>query len=101
MKVLSFICQRSFARFIMFDLADAARRIDWNVEWLDLEGRLYAAVDQPAKKKHAVVTETIAGIGQFDPDLIFSYGLEYLGPVFQSFLPIDLMKAVPTALGDE
>ena len=87
MKVLSFICQRSFARFIMFDLADAARRIDWNVEWLDLEGRLYAAVDQPAKKKHAVVTETIAGIGQFDPDLIFSYGLEYLDPVFESFLP--------------
>ena len=86
MKLLSFIRQRSFARFIMFDLADAARRLGWNVEWLDLEGRLLASVDQPTEDKKRIVDETIADIERFDPDLIFSYGLEYLEKVFQSYL---------------
>ena len=35
MKILSFIRQRSFARYIMFDLADAARKLAWEVELTD------------------------------------------------------------------
>ena len=85
MKLLSFIRQRSFARFIMFDLADAARRLGWNAQWLDLEGRLYANVDRSSKEKIRIVAETIARIEQFNPDLIFSYGLEYLDRMVRPF----------------
>ena len=84
---LSFIRQRSFARYIMFDLADAARKLAWEVEWLDLEGRLFASVNLPTKEKGGVIVETIEGIERFNPDLIFSYGLEYLDRVFQSYVP--------------
>ena len=86
MKLLSFIRQRSFARFIMFDLADAARRLGWKVEWLDLEGRLFANSDRSTEEKNRIVAATIAGIDDLDPDVIFSYGLEYFDRVFEPFL---------------
>lgn len=87
MKVLSFIRQRSFARYVMFDLAEAARRIEWAAHWLDLEGLLLQHADAPEAEKRRVVADALAGIERIDPDIVFSYGLEYLEPVFQSFLP--------------
>ena len=86
MKVLSFIRQRSFARYIMIDLSAAARSLGWSVQWLDLEGVLYAKANEPQDGKLRVVAETVTDIERFDPDLVFSYGLEYLEPVFKSFV---------------
>lgn len=40
MKVLSFIRQRSFARYVAFDLAEAARRLQWAVQWVGIDGIL-------------------------------------------------------------
>jgi hypothetical protein len=87
MKLLSFIRQRSFARYVMVDLTDAARTLGWEVMWLDLEGVLHAAADQSPDEKAQVVTETLADIERFNPRLVLSYGLEYLDRVFQAALP--------------
>ncbi|MDP6580884.1 MAG: glycosyltransferase [Vicinamibacterales bacterium] len=87
MKLLTFIRQRSFARYVMVDLTDAARRLGWGVKWLDLEGVLEAARGRSPDEKARVVSETLADIERFDPRLVFSYGLEYLDRVFQDALP--------------
>ncbi len=87
MKLLTFIRQRSYARYVMVDLTDAARRLGWAVKWLDLEGVLEAARDRSPDEKARVVSETLVDIERYDPRLIFSYGLEYLDRVFQDALP--------------
>jgi len=87
MKVLSFIRQRSFARYVMFDLAEAARRLGWAAHWLDLEGLLLQHAGAPDAEKRQAVAGALSEIEAFAPDVVFSYGLEYVEPVFQSFLP--------------
>ena len=37
MRVVASITQRSFARFVAFDLAAAARRLGWAVHWIDFD----------------------------------------------------------------
>ena len=37
MKVVASIRQRSFARFVAVDLAEAARRLGWAVHWIDFD----------------------------------------------------------------
>ena len=86
MKLLTFIRQRSFARYIMVDLTTATRRVGWPVHWTDLEGTLYANANAPVDDKAQVVAETIVEIERFNPDLVLSYGLEYLEPMFADYL---------------
>lgn len=91
MRVLSFIRQRSFARYVALDLAldlaDAASRLGWTVKWVDLEGELLEHANQPEAARHRAVLDRLVDIERFNPDLVFSYGLEYLEPVFQQFVP--------------
>jgi len=85
-RVLSFVRQRSFARYVTLDLADAARALGWDAWWLDLEGRLLTNLDRTQGERLRVVEDTLSEIARFDPDLVFSYGLEYLAPVFGGFV---------------
>jgi spore maturation protein CgeB len=71
----------------MFDLADAARRLDLTVKWVDLEGLLFVNANRSLTERRAVVDEALADIDEFAPDLVFSYGLEYLERVFDLFVP--------------
>ena len=87
MKLLTFIRQRSFARYVMVDLTDAARRLGWSVKWLDLERIMHLAANRSPEENARVVSETLADIGRYGPRLVFSYGLEYLDRVFQEALP--------------
>ena len=87
MKVLSFIRQRSFARYVAIDLAESARTLGWSVLWIDIEGRLLASADRTPAEREAVVSAILDEIGAFDPHLVFSYGLEYFEPVFKDFAP--------------
>ncbi len=86
MKLLTFIRQRSFARYIMVDVSEAARRLGWDVHWIDLEGRFHATCNESTDGKYQVVADMLLGIGRFNPDLVFSYGLEYLEPVFETYI---------------
>ena len=86
MKILTFIRQRSFARYIMVDLTSAARGLGCPVRWLDLEGTLHANAAVSDGTKAQVIADTIVGIERFNPDLVFSYGLEYLEPMFADYL---------------
>ena len=86
MKLLTFIRQRSFARYIMVDVSEAARRLGWGVQWIDLEGRFQATCNESTDCKYQVVAEMLLGIGRFNPDLVFSYGLEYLEPVLETYI---------------
>jgi spore maturation protein CgeB len=86
-KVLSFVRQRSFARYVTLDLASAAHQLGWEVQWLDLDGRLIVGRDRSEAERRATVEEILREIGAFDPDLVFSYGLEYLDRVFEDFVP--------------
>jgi hypothetical protein len=86
-KILAFIRQRSFARYVMFDLADAARRMGWSVKWVDLEGLASSHGGQSEREKQALIDGILYDIEVFDPDVVFSYGLEYLERVFESLLP--------------
>jgi spore maturation protein CgeB len=86
-RILSFVRQRSFARYVMFDLAAAARELDWPVIWFDLEGRLLENRQRTEAERLRVVEEVLREIEAFAPDLVFSYGLEYLARVFEDFVP--------------
>lgn len=86
MKLLTFIRQRSFARYIIVDVTTAARSLGWPVRWLDLEGTLHANANAADETKAQVIADTMVGIERFNPDLVFSYGLEYLEPVFADYL---------------
>ena len=85
-RVISFIRQRLFARYIMVDLSTAVRSLGWEVQWLDLEGTLHATAQEPLDRKLRVISNTAVNVERFDPDVIRSYRLEYLEPVFQSYI---------------
>jgi spore maturation protein CgeB len=86
-RVLSFVRQRSFARYVMLDLAEAARHLGWEAWWLDLEGRLLVNREASEADRRRVVEETVQAIHRYEPDLVFSYGIEYLDRVFLDFVP--------------
>ena len=87
LKVLVFIRQRSHARYVMLDLAVAARRLGWTVQWLDLEGLLIRTCRDPDEQKRKTVATLVGTLRRFDADVVFSYGLEYLERSFTSYLP--------------
>ena len=80
MKVFTFIRQRSFARYIMVDLSTATQDLGWDVRWLDLEGLLHATANEPLERKPRLIAGTVVDVERFAPDLVLSYGLEYLQP---------------------
>ena len=87
MKVLSFIAQRSYARFVAFDLAEAARSIGWTVLWSDVEALLTQHAGATGETGRREVARLLAELTAFDPHLVFSYGLEYLDRVFEPLIP--------------
>ena len=89
MKVLASIRQRSFARFVAFDLAEAARRLGWAVLWLDLDAETQRLQGQPAEAWQARRERMASDITAFAPDVVFSYGLEAFVPPFPQGLPND------------
>jgi glycosyltransferase involved in cell wall biosynthesis len=86
-KVLSFVSQRSFARYVTIDLTEAARAVGWDALWVDVEGRLLVSRDRSEPERRAAVEGILREIEAFQPDLVFSYGLEYLAPAFGDALP--------------
>jgi hypothetical protein len=96
MKIVASIRQRSFARFVAFDLADAARRLGWSVQWIDFDAITQRLTGQPPEAWQAALAELSADIRAFGPDLVFSYGIEAILPPFPQALPDD-----PWRLADE
>ena len=64
MKIVVSIRQRSFARFVAFDLAEAARRLGWAVQWIDFDALTQQLQGQPgiAAAIPAIPGWSIAGL---------------------------------------
>ncbi len=89
MRALSFILQRSFARYVALDLMSAARGAGWGTAWMDLEGRLLTLSGRPEAERAAGLAELVDELRACDPRVVFSYGLEYLAPAFAVLDPAD------------
>ncbi len=87
MKIFLFIRQSSFAKFIMADLFYAIRRLGWEVKWEDLDQFVEEHKQQSEIERRRAVSRLIEDINDFNPDLIFSYGMEYCANVFEELLP--------------
>ena len=64
MRLFAFIRQRSFARYVAFDLAEAARQLGWDVVWMDLDGerqRLAALPEAQRPAAAAALRDRVAG----------------------------------------
>lgn len=97
MNVLGVIRQRSFARYVAFDLAEAARRLGWAVHWVDLDALAQQhAPSGPDALREALSNEAVR-IRAFRPDVIFSYGLEAFVPPYPDTLPDDAWTIVDVA----
>ena len=96
MKVVVSIRQRSFARFVAFDLGEAARRLGWVVLWIDFDAHTQQLKGAPREAWQAALARIGAEIRGFAPDLAFSYGIEAVLPPFPDALPDD-----PWRLADE
>ncbi len=87
MRVLAFIRQRSFARYVAFDMAEAARRMGWSVDWLDLDGErqhIHGLPDEARAEACEALRRRVSALG---PDLVFSYGLEAFADVCGDLAP--------------
>lgn len=87
MRVLAFIRQRSFARYVAVDLADAARRMGWDVAWVDLDAERQHVAGLPVEARGAAVEAVRTRLAAVAPDLVFSYGLEAFAAVFGDLVP--------------
>lgn len=87
MKLVVSIRQRSFARYVAFDLAEAARRLGWAVHWIDFDARAQVLHGQPADAWQAALDAIAADVRAFEPDLVVSYGLEAFVPPFPQGIP--------------
>jgi hypothetical protein len=96
MKILAFIRQRSFARYVAFDLAEAARRLGWGVEWVDLDAERQRVHALPEADRGPAIARVRQHIASVAPDLVFSYGLEAFAPVFS-----DIASASRWCVADE
>lgn len=96
MKIVVSIRQRSFARFVAFDLAEAARRLGWVVHWIDFDALTQRLQGQPPEAWQAELAGLSDALRAFAPDLVFSYGIEAVLPPFPGALPDD-----PWRLADE
>lgn len=89
MKVLSFILQRSFARYVALDLMSAARGLGWGADWMDVEGRVLQLAEEAEETRASGVAALVDQLTATDPHVVFSYGLEYLAHAFDKVLPGD------------
>jgi len=88
-NTLSFILQRSFARYVAIDLMTAAQGLGWGTAWFDIEGRLLTLAGHPDAERDAGVEALADELQAARPHVVFSYGLEYLAPVFATVRPGD------------
>lgn len=81
MRLFAFIRQRSFARYVAFDLAEAARQLGWYVVWMDLDGARQQLAALPEAQRPAAAAALRDRVAAAAPDLVVSYGLEAFAPV--------------------
>ena len=87
MKVVVSIRQRSFARFVAFDLAEAARHLGHVVHWVDFDALHQAAQPRGSDAHGEALARVDEEVRAFAPDLVISYGIEALVPPYPAELP--------------
>lgn len=87
MRIFLFIRQPSFAKLIMADIAEAVRDLGWEILWMDLEHRVAVHRHRPFAEKERLVRDIVEEVRAFNPHLVFSYGIEYVCPVFEELDP--------------
>lgn len=97
MKVVASIRQRSFARFVAVDLAEAARRLGWAVHWIDFDALTQQLHGAPIEAWQAALARVTEDLRAFGPDLVFSYGIEAILPPFPATLPDDPWRLADVA----
>lgn len=97
MKVVVSIRQRSFARFVAFDLAEAARQLGWTVHWIDFDALTQQLDGAPAEAWQATLARVGEQVRAFAPDLVLSYGIEAILPPFPTALPDDPWRLADAA----
>ncbi|MCC6163875.1 MAG: glycosyltransferase [Acidobacteria bacterium] len=97
MKIVVSIRQRSFARFVAFDLAEAARRLGWVVHWIDFDALTQQLRGAPRETWQATLARVTDEVRAFEPDLVFSYGIEAILPPFPDALPDDPWRLADVA----
>ena len=83
MKVLTFIRQASFAKYIMADIYYAVRRLGWEAKFEDLEQFVRETKELPDDEQRKKVDSLLNRIDNYNPDIVFSYGLEYCANPFK------------------
>ena len=97
MRVVASITQRSFARFVAFDLAAAARRLGWAVHWIDFDALTQQLAGAPRDAWLATLARVTDEVRAFAPDLVLSYGIEAILPPFPEVLPDDPWRLADAA----
>ena len=97
MNVVVSIRQRSFARFVAFDLAEAARRLGWAVHWIDFDALTQRLAGAPPHVWQDALGRITEELRDFDADVIFSYGIEATLPPFSEVLPHDPWRLAEAA----
>lgn len=97
MRVVVSITQRSFARFVAFDLAAAARRLGWAVHWIDFDALTQQLAGSPSEAWRAALVRVADDVRAFAPELILSYGIEAILPPFPGALPDDAWRLADVA----
>ena len=97
MRVVVSITQRSFARFVAFDLAEAARRLGWAVHWIDFDALSQGLAGAPREAWLATLARVTDEVRAFAPDLILSYGIEAILPPFPRMLADDPWRLADVA----
>lgn len=86
MKIFSFIVQSSAAKFIIIDITDAMQRLGHETNFFDFDTFFVKHQNLNDKDKYTKLGEIILQIRNFQPDIIFGYGLEYFSQMFTSFI---------------
>jgi hypothetical protein len=97
MRVVVSIRQRSFARFVAFDLAEAARRLGWTVHWIDFDALSQQLAGAPPAVWRDVLARITEELHAFDADVVFSYGIEATLRPFPEVLPHDPWRLADAA----
>ena len=87
MRAFVFINQQSFAKNIMVDIAHALERLGWQIHWADIDDLIKKNRHKAPDERRRLVHDFLREVEDFDPHIIFSYGLEYCNPVFRELLP--------------
>ncbi|BCS32796.2 hypothetical protein TBR22_A20180 [Luteitalea sp. TBR-22] len=83
------IRQRSFARYVAFDLAEAARRLGHVVHWIDFDALQQGTAARGPDAYREALGRVDEQVRAFAPDLVLSYGIEAIVPPFLREVPGD------------